>query len=439
MDPKKKKTIIAVVAGVVVIVCAVAAFVLLNKPKVGVPDVVYFERAEAEKQLTDAGLKLGKVTEEASTEIPIGDIVLKTDPAPGSSVEKGSTVNVVLSTGPKMSDSVEVPDLKGLTPEEAEKKLFDAFFIPQQGKQVYSDTVEAGKVCSQSIAAGSKVKLMSEVTYSVSLGKEKVGVPDVKGKNINEARDILKKAGLSCDTTNSYSDTVAKDAVISQNVAKDIKVDKGTIITLEVSLGKKPAAKVVVPNIMTYTLEDAKRALDSAGLKYQYSGDENGSVVAVRPVPFTEVDQGSTVTFELKAPESAPQQNTSEQNNTQQNNTQQNNNNEQSNESQSQDDDQNNGLTPRYSRDECIAIATDAMGAGGQAKGPANNISSTDLIEGGGTLYCVVEFDLGDVHYTVTVDAVDGGVINSSETFNGVERMLDEDGVPIEGSAQEVD
>ncbi len=75
---------------------------------------------------------------------------------------------------------------------------------------------------------------------------------------------------------------------------------KGTVVTLQVSLGAKPTVKVQVPNILTYTLDDAKAALDSAGLKYQYTGDVDGTVASMNPQPGTEVNQGSTVSFTLQ-------------------------------------------------------------------------------------------------------------------------------------------
>jgi hypothetical protein len=58
---------------------------------------------------------------------------------------------------------------------------------------------------------------------------------------------------------------------------------------------------------------------------------------------------------------------------------------------------------------------------------------------GGGTTYYTGEFNLGDVRYSIMVDAVDGNVVSGSQTFNGVMQMLDENGNPIEGTAQPVD
>lgn len=97
------------------------------------------------------------------------------------------------------------------------------------------------------------------------------------------------------------------------------------------------------------------------------------------------------------------------------------------------------GMTANYGADSCIQIACDYAGAGGQAKGPALNLSCSNLITGGGTLYYNVDFDLGDVHYNVQVDAIDGNVISASEAFNGTQQLLDENGEAIPNTEQPVD
>ena len=99
----------------------------------------------------------------------------------------------------------------------------------------------------------------------------------------------------------------------------------------------------------------------------------------------------------------------------------------------------NNGLEVKVSREGAIAMACDHVGAGGQAKGEAQNVTANGPITGGGTIYYVVELDLGDVHYTVTVDAVDGNVINADQVHAGTRTLLDENGDPQEGTEQPVD
>ncbi len=96
------------------------------------------------------------------------------------------------------------------------------------------------------------------------------------------------------------------------------------------------------------------------------------------------------------------------------------------------------GLQAKISREECIRKACAHVGAGGQAKGPALNVTARQ-VTGGGTVYYVVELDLGDVHYAVQVDAIDGGVISADQVHAGTRTLLDEQGNPVEGTEQPAD
>lgn len=304
LELQRKKSFTPLLAGL--LVAAFGAILLIGLASCGpkqveVPNLQFMQSAEAEKALTGVGLKLGKVTEKTDPEVPVGDLVLEQSAKAGDKINEGTAVDIVVSTGPKLTDPVKVPDITGMTTEDAENALTKALLVPVPGAPMNSDSVEAGKVCYQSVKAGSEAKAFDKVTYSISIGKEKVAVPDVSGMAIADARDALSKAGLGCDTTSSYSNTIAKDVVISQSVKKDEQVDKGTVVTLDVSLGEKPADQVSVPDLITFNLSAAIATLDSAGLKYSYSGDENGTVISQDPIPGTKVDQGTTVAFELKS------------------------------------------------------------------------------------------------------------------------------------------
>ena len=67
--------------------------------KVTVPSVTGMTQAEALQELTSSGLKVGDVTEEASSTVAVGDIISQY-PTAGSSAIRGSTVDLVVSLGP---------------------------------------------------------------------------------------------------------------------------------------------------------------------------------------------------------------------------------------------------------------------------------------------------------------------------------------------------
>lgn len=82
----------------------------------------------------------------------------------------------------------------------------------------------------------------------------------------------------------------------------------------------------------------------------------------------------------------------------------------------------------RWSAADCTANALASVGAGDSAK----NVTTSDLIEGGGTFYYLVEFDLDAAHYRVQVDATDGVIIDVTEIVNGKIQQYNEDGTVTE-------
>lgn len=267
--------------------------------KVSVPDVVFMESADARQVLVHAGLSAGETTFALSDTVAVGDVISQ-EPAAQAEVDKGAPVSLTISCGKLNASIVSVPDLTGATQEDAEKMLTAIGLVPVPGNPVNSDTVEPGKVCQQSANPGSQAREGDQITFNVSLGKAMTEVPDVTGKTFDEAKAALATAKLGVDKATAYDDKVPADSVVSQSIPAKTTVAEGTTVTLTVSLGVKPVEKVKVPDIMTYTLDDAEQALKSAGLAYTYSGDPDGTVDAVDPAPGTEVEVGSTVKFTLQ-------------------------------------------------------------------------------------------------------------------------------------------
>jgi len=120
--------------------------------KVVVPSVKGYLEKDAVNALNNAGLKVVK-NYQYSDSVDAGKVISQT-PAGGSSVDSGTTVTIVVSQGQK---SVNVSS-----------------GLKVAVKEAYSDSVEAGKVISQSIAGGKTVPAGTTVTITVSLGPEQV-------------------------------------------------------------------------------------------------------------------------------------------------------------------------------------------------------------------------------------------------------------------------
>ncbi|MCI7106414.1 MAG: Stk1 family PASTA domain-containing Ser/Thr kinase [Lachnospiraceae bacterium] len=203
---------------------------------------------EAQRILEGQGLYMFVIAEQKSDQ-PAGTI-LEQDPAGGTTVSKGTTINVIIAGTENVDftnsennngETVIVPEVKGYIEKDAVSKL-QASGLKVSKSYEYNENVEAGKVISQNPSGGSSVPKDSMVTIVISQGKQSVKVPSVTGKSKESAMDLLASAGLRGAVKEAYSDTVEAGTVISQSVAADKLVPADTTVTITVSLGPEESS-----------------------------------------------------------------------------------------------------------------------------------------------------------------------------------------------------
>ncbi|MDY5159380.1 PASTA domain-containing protein, partial [Actinotignum timonense] len=120
---------------------------------VQVPDVVGMSTDQASQALRAAGLTVGGM-EQVNDPSEDRDRVVSTSPNVGESVKPGSTVKLQVASG-----NVAVPDVRGMSVDEARAALRDArLTVVGQGEQEVSDPAKVGKVVDASIAPGTVVQ-----------------------------------------------------------------------------------------------------------------------------------------------------------------------------------------------------------------------------------------------------------------------------------------
>lgn len=208
-----------------------------------VPNVEGLKLDNVKSQLEELGLTV-VTTEKTSDSVDAG-IIISQDLKQGTEIAEGMTINLVVSTG---SEKGTVTDVGGYTASDATSALQRNGFRVVESSE-YSDTVEAGKVIRTSPAAGSQVEKGTTVTIYVSKGPEdtSVPVPDLRGLTVAQAKEKLSAVGLVLSTTVSYEydSTVKKDKIISQSYTVGSKVEKGTTISVTVSLGVETTYKYI--------------------------------------------------------------------------------------------------------------------------------------------------------------------------------------------------
>lgn len=270
----RKKTVGIVVGLIAGIIAIVAIAMALIGGEAKVPNVVGQTQDSAVQAIEAAGYVVGNVTEEYSADVVAGR-VCKQDPKADSALEKGEKINIVISKGVEKSS---IPDLSGMTAEQAEKAIKDAGYTPQYAGNEASDA-DADTVSSQNPVAGKEADKGTTVKYWISTGPEDIEVPNVVGYDQASAKSTLEKAGFTVSVaTGSYSDEYAEGEVMSQT-PNGGKLGKGETVTITVSKGQDPDKKAIsIPSVVGMTQIQAQNALADVGFRYNVSETSSNSV-----------------------------------------------------------------------------------------------------------------------------------------------------------------
>ena len=243
--PVKKKRKWPWVLLLMISVIGIMAFAFLHSsPKeVQVPDVTNLTEAAAKIKLADAKLSVTDVIQVQSDEVESGKVI-ETNPKAGSTVKEKSKITIKVSSG---KEAVTMKDYRNKTYETARDELKKLGFTVEK-KEENSDSVEAGKVISQSIAPNQKVEGKDTVvTLVVSKGETSIKMANLKGYTREGAIEYASTNNLNLTITEEENDATV-DTVISQSIREGSDIKKGTPLTIVLSKGKK--AHTVTKQIM---------------------------------------------------------------------------------------------------------------------------------------------------------------------------------------------
>jgi serine/threonine-protein kinase len=227
-------------------------------PSHPVPSVVNETEAHARHALSPLKFHLRVGT--AYNDGVLRGTIIGQHPAPGGSLREGSSVSVVVSLGPP---PVPVPDLTGLTVDQASQRLAGAQLALGRSTPRPDSNVKAGLIVSWSGEAG-QLPRGSQVDVILSSGPPTVAVPDIvhTARSFADAAAILQSQGLSAVENDEFSDSVAKGEIISTNPPAGSQTPNGSAVTVSVSKGPD---LVAVPNVRSLSVDAATRALEAQG------------------------------------------------------------------------------------------------------------------------------------------------------------------------------
>lgn len=210
--------------------------IVLSKGKQSyiVPDVVYFEEEEAINIVKERGLDCD-ITYKEDENVAEGCVVSQSVAA-GTQAKAGDVISLVVSSGPPKFDMI---DVVGEQHKDAEEKLHELGLVVTVD-YIYDENYELGTVIKQSEEKGAKVYKGYEITITVVSDEALINVPDVVGKDFDEATEMITSANLKVEKNEIYDNNVAAGLVISQTPQAGSSQKGGTKILLTVSLGKQP-------------------------------------------------------------------------------------------------------------------------------------------------------------------------------------------------------
>jgi serine/threonine-protein kinase len=265
--PKKRwgrRLIIVAVALVLIAGVGAGAYFTVLNPKNPVPQLVGLTEAEARNQVSQFGWTV-EVLKERSDTVAAGQII-STNPVLGVNVAKRSTLTLVVSEGPTLSQLTEI---NALTFEAASAALTE-LGLKAEKIDLPDEVIAPGVVVSWSIPdqptlkAGDSVVKGTTVAVNVSSGPALRDIPNLVGKTLEEATKTLTDMGLVVveAPTLGHPEIPAGQISIQLPVAGE-KLARGGTVTLTVSAGPK---NTLIPDIYGKDFATVKARLEKYGM-----------------------------------------------------------------------------------------------------------------------------------------------------------------------------
>ncbi|MDO4218857.1 MAG: PASTA domain-containing protein [Synergistaceae bacterium] len=229
------KGFISVICVIIMLVCGFLGIksIFYSSADNVVPDVVGMKSQEAVTAMKNAGFMpfIDRVTASAPS-----DTVVSQSFEAGTRQTKGTTIYLRVSFG---GASMEIPDVTGMTLDDALKKLQDIGLTVDEIKKMPNKEHPVGVVFAQNPSSPQTVDTSTKITLLVaSQGDETslVQIPNVIGKSQAEATSMIESAGLKLGEIKlKHSETVADGIVVSQTPNSGLNVSTGTTVSIDIS------------------------------------------------------------------------------------------------------------------------------------------------------------------------------------------------------------
>ena len=271
--------------------------------EINAPDLIGKTLSEAEQIALANNIIIFATSMQNSDSLPADSIMIQT-PSAGTIIYRESTIELTVSKGPVKYN---MPDVCFSYLSEAKPILEDLEFRINT-VEVASDYAP-GTVIEQEYEPNTLVERYEKISLNVSTGisdlivGEDTTVPNIVGKDFENARDICLEKGLYIvQIKQSWSDDIPKGQIISQTPSYSTSAKTGDVVEVEVSKGIE---QVEVPDVrLEYTEAEARTIIEDSKLmvsvKYDSSNSvREGYVISQDISPLTVVDKNTKITITI--------------------------------------------------------------------------------------------------------------------------------------------
>lgn len=247
--PNKKLFIIlsSILAGLIVIFLAIFFIIpaLTKTPNVKIPDVSKMTLKKAESKLLALGFEIDLDIEEESSDTIAKNRIIKTKPAIGRYVKKGTIITLFISTGP---DYFEIENYVGQDIIEVKTSLLlKGIDVAEEKKTVDDVSLYIGKeniIIAQSVKAGTKLKKGDDLVLYLPDIYDLYPDMVAEGWTLNEVEDFALQYNLALTVEYQVNEDLSPFTVISQSRNPNSKIIKGASIKVIIAKAKEPDKEI---------------------------------------------------------------------------------------------------------------------------------------------------------------------------------------------------
>jgi serine/threonine-protein kinase len=198
-------------------------------------------------------------------------------------------------------DMVEVPDVRGLTIDEAVRGFDEAGLELGDLEEMRHPAIDSGRIVGQAPLPGQLARPGASARLTVSLGPERRNVPEVTGLRADRALGVLEASGLQV-RVDSVEHPSPRGRIVGVEPAEGTALTLPGEVAVTVSLGPP---NVEMPSLLRLPVEAARDSLAVLGLEvgevdevFRFGRDQ-GRVVGQEPPAGTVLERGATVTLQI--------------------------------------------------------------------------------------------------------------------------------------------